>query len=192
MSQKGRFFGPFFLGLKMHLQPYERHVSCLISGLLLGLSLVVFCDSRPLSNFQGDEISVHVVGAVDETHLRVKAGATLGDLLEAVRLHPNADVSEFDGIRRLSDGEVIVIPYAGMTTVYVTGAVEEPKAVAVPNGAGPSIVLQAVKTRDDADRKSFLRRKKLKNGEVIKIRSTRCSQTVESPSDDRSRCPDAG
>ena len=176
----------------MHLQPYERHASCLISGILLGLGLVVFCDNRSLSDGSGDEISIHVVGAVDEAYLHVKAGATLGDLLEAVRLHPDADASELDGVRRLSDGEVIVIPHEGATTVYVTGAVEEAKVVVIPKETDPSAILQFVKTRDDADRKSFLRRKKVKNGEVIKIRSKRRSQPIESLSADRGNCPDAG
>ena len=176
----------------MGLQVYERHMACLISGLLLGLSLVVFYDNRLLSKVQGDEISVRIVGAVDETSLRISEGATLGDILETVHLHPDADLSELDGIRRVSDGEVVVIPHAGMTTVYVTGAVEESKTVCISKEAGPSAVLQFVKTRDDADRKSFLRRKKLKNGEVIKIRSKRCSQLVEGSPADRRSCPEAG
>ena len=63
--------------------------------------------------------------------------------------------------------------HKGLTTVYVTGAVEEAKVVTVPKDAGPEAVLQSIQMRIDADRASFLRRKKIKNGEVIKIRPKR-------------------
>jgi len=157
----------------MQLQPYERHMACLLSGLLIGLSLVVLCDHRPFHAPNCEEISVHVVGAVDETHVRVKSGSTLEDLLQSVHLHPDADVSELDGVRRLGDGDVLVVPHMDQMTVYVTGAVEEEKVVTVPKDSGPKSILQCVQTRNDADRTSFLRRKRVKNGEVIKIKTQR-------------------
>ena len=161
----------------MKLQPYERHMACLISGLLIGLSLVVFCDHRSLCETSGDDISIHVVGAVEEAHVCVRAGTTLEDLLQTVHVHPDADISELDGIRRLTDGEVIVVPHEGLITVYVTGAVEEPKVVTISMDGRPNDILQFVKFRDDADRKSFLRRKRVKNGEIIKIKTKRNSRS---------------
>ena len=153
------------------LQPYERHMACLLSGLLIGLTLVVFYDHRPTSSDHFEEISIFVVGAVDEAHVHARKGATVEDLFQSVHLHLDADTSELDGMRRLNDGEVVVIPKKGMTTVYVTGAVEESKVVIVPKETGPETILQCVCIRADADRASFLRRKKIKNGEVIRIRS---------------------
>ena len=154
----------------MQLQPYERHVACLLSGLLIGLSLVVLCDTRPLSDISGEKITVHIVGAVDEFHVQVSEGATVQDVIKLVQVHSDADTAELDGARRLTHGEVVVVPSKGQTSVYVTGAVEEPKVVVIPDNGGPKEVLQSVKLRKDADARSFLRRKRVKNGEVIEIK----------------------
>jgi hypothetical protein len=155
----------------MQLQAHERHMACLLSGLLIGLSLVVLFDHRPLVQLGGEYISVHVVGAVDETQLQVKEGTTLEDLLSSIRVRPDADLSELDSVRRLIDGEVIVVPFEGKKTVYVTGAVEEAKVVTIPCDAGVAAILQSVNVRNNADVRSFLRRKRVKNGEIIEIRA---------------------
>jgi hypothetical protein len=155
----------------MQLQPHERHMACLLSGLLIGLSLVVLCDNRPYADCRSEKITVHIVGAVEEAHLQVNEGATLEDLFLLANLHSDADISELDGVRRLTNGEVIVVPCKGQTTVYVTGAVEEAKVVIVSKDGGPNSVLQSVKVRNNADTRSFLRRKRVKNGEVIEIKA---------------------
>ena len=92
-------------------------------------------------------------------------------MFQLVQIHSDADISELDGVRRLTNGEVIVVPCQGKTSVYVTGAVEEAKVVVVPQDAGPKAVLQSVKIRNNADTSSFLRRKRVKNGEVIEIKA---------------------
>lgn len=155
----------------MQLQPYERHIACLLSGLLIGLSLVVSFDNNPCGDCRSEKVTVHVVGAVEEAHVQVKEGTTIEDLFQLVQMHSDADISELDSERRLTNGEVIVVPHQGQTTVYVIGAVEEAKVVAVPAGAGPKAVLQSVKIRKNADTSSFLRRKRVKNGEVIEIKA---------------------
>jgi hypothetical protein len=156
-------------------------MACLLSGLLIGLSLVVLCDNRPYADFRSEKITVHIVGAVEEAHLQVNDGATLEDLFLLVKLHSDADISELDGVRRLTNGEVIVIPGKGQTTVYVTGAVEEAKVVIVPQDGGPNSVLQSVKVRNNADTRSFLRRKRVKNGEVIEIKAKKQAKSDDRP-----------
>jgi hypothetical protein len=155
----------------MQLRPYERHMACLLSGVLIGLSAVVLSDRRPMGADQGDEISLHVVGAVDEAYVHMRAGATLEDLLQTIHLHPDADTSELDGASRLVGRSTIVIPFADCITVYVTGAVEEEKVVMLPKDAEPKCILDRVTTLENADRASFLRRKRIKNGEIIKIKA---------------------
>ena len=61
----------------MKLQPYERHIACLLSGLLIGLSLVVLCDTHPYAEGRSETITVHIVGAVEEAYVQVKEGTTL-------------------------------------------------------------------------------------------------------------------
>jgi hypothetical protein len=170
---RGAPLGPFVFrkGFTMQLQPHERHMACLLSGLLVGLSLVVLRDHRPSADFSCEKISVHIVGAVDEATLSVNEGTILEDLLQLAHVHDDADLSELDGQRRVTNGQVVVVPYAGKTTVYVTGAVEEAKVVTVPKEAGPKDVLQAVNVREDAIITYFLRRKRIKNGDVIEFKA---------------------
>lgn len=152
------------------LRPYERHVACMLSALLAGLGLLVTIEGRKLRTDVSDPMSVHVVGAAVESQIVLPQGSTLDDVLARLVLDENADCTALDGSRRLGDGETIVIPYVGMTTVYVTGAVTKQKVVVLDKNAKPREVLTSIQLRDDADVSSFLRRRVLRNGSVIEIK----------------------
>jgi hypothetical protein len=70
----------------------------------------------------------------------------------------------------LHDGDVIVVPHKGATTIYVKGAVVEPKVVVLRFDEGPREAIKALQMQEGADLSSFLRRKSLKNGSVIEIK----------------------
>ena len=65
---------------------------------------------------------------------------------------------------------MVVVPFYGRTTVYVTGAVLHPTVVTLEQGDSMNQVLHSVQLQDDADISAFLRRKKLKNGAVVEIK----------------------
>lgn len=151
------------------LQPYERHVALLLCAILigLGLSAVVF---RPTAQIEeSEQVQIHVVGAIEETKVFVARGSTVNDVLDRIHLQKNADVAELDGGRRLVDGETIVIPYAGKKTLYVIGAVTEPRVVVLGENTGMEELIASVPFTSEADVRSFRRRKVIKNGAVVKV-----------------------
>jgi hypothetical protein len=152
------------------LRPYERHVACILSGILAGLGLFAAIEGRHNGVNIGETMTIHVVGAVRKTEVTLSLGATLDDVLTCIELNEGAEISELDGSRRLINGEIVVIPYVGKTTLYVTGAVIEPKVVVLVKNAKPREVLEFVQLQNDADEAMFLRRRTLRNGSVIDIK----------------------
>ena len=157
------------------LRSYERHTACLLSGLLAGLGLFVVIQGRNISVGVGETIRVHVVGAVRETDVMLPLGATLDDVLTRIELLDGAEPTNLDGQRRMNNGEIVVIPYGGTTTVYVTGAVKEAKVVVLDDMAKPKQVLECVDLQNDADISMFLRRRTVRNGSVIEIKKKKKS-----------------
>ena len=155
------------------LQPYERHIACFLSALLAGLGLYVAFESRQVSVRSAEHIAVQVVGAVKEARISLPPGATIDDVLTMITVDENADLTELDGTKKLADGEIIVVPEKGRITVYIFGAVDEPKVVVINREEAPGAVLQYIHLHEDADIASFLRRKKLRNGSIIEIKKKR-------------------
>lgn len=152
------------------LRPYERHTACFLVALLVGIGVHVVIEQYHICTEPADPLSIHVVGAVQESHLLLPHGSTLDDVISRVALTTEADCNELDGSRHVVNGETVIIPHSGKTTVYVTGAVHEPKLVVLDNKAKPKEVLQSVDLQDDADVSAFMRRRSLKNGSVIEIK----------------------
>ena len=152
------------------LRGYERQAACILAGLLAGLGLFAAIEGRYKYADAGEMMTVHVVGAVEKTELALPMGATVDDALSRIDINERAEVSELDGSRRLINGEILVIPYVGTTTVYVTGAVIEPLVVVLEKNAKPRDVLEHVQLQDDADKALFLRRRTVRNGTVIDIK----------------------
>jgi hypothetical protein len=160
------------------MRPYERHVACLLSGILAGLGLFAAIECHHQTTSTQERIIVHVVGAVEAKDVVVSQGATVDDVLANSIVNERADVSELDGSRRVSNGEILVVPYEGTTTLYVTGAVAEPTVVVLQKNAKPRELLQFIQLQADADEAGFLRRKILKNGSIIEIKKKKpvCSR----------------
>lgn len=152
------------------MRPYERHVACLLSGILAGLGLFAAIESHHQAASTQERIIVRVVGAVEAKDIAVPQGATVDDVLANSIVNERAAVSELDGSRRVSNGEILVVPYEGTTTLYVTGAVAEPTVVVLQKNAKPRELLQFIQLQADADEAGFLRRKVLKNGSIIEIK----------------------
>ncbi len=167
------------------LRPYERHVACLLLGLLAGIGIAAAVAGRQGTCPGVETITIRVVGAVCEKELCVESGATLDDALARIAMREGADTSGLDGARCLHNGEVVVVPYEHTTTVYVTGAVLEPKTVVLEQGAKPRQILEYVQVSSDADVSQVLRKRVLKNGSVIEIKkrsTTRQTGKRKSPS----------
>jgi hypothetical protein len=159
------------------LKAYERHVACMLAGLLAGLGLFAAIEGRHTTIDSGEMMTIHVVGAVKQTDVMVPVGATLDDVLVRIELNEGAECTELDGSRRVINGEIVVIPYVGTTTVYVTGAVLDPKVVVLEKNAHPRAVLEFVRLQNDADTAMFLRRKTLRSGSVVDIKKKKDRST---------------
>jgi hypothetical protein len=157
-----------------HLKPYERHVACILSGLMAGLG--IFAAMEGSREGTGDQITVHVVGAAKTSQIEIPAGATLDDALVHVGLSADADLSELDGTRRLTNGEILVVPYKNTTTLYVTGAVVEPKVVVLEKDAKPLQILNFIQPQEDADLSTLHRRKAIRNASVLEIKRKKPSK----------------
>lgn len=114
--------------------------------------------------------TVHVVGAVQEQFLRVPYNTSVDEVLLQVTVDPGADMCEIDGSRKITKDEILVVPFIGKMTVYVTGAVKEPGVVVLEQEATPAALAQRIIFSEFADVKAFQRKKVLKNSSVIDIK----------------------
>jgi ribosome-associated protein YbcJ (S4-like RNA binding protein) len=162
------------------LRAYERHVAVILISILIAFSVFVSYEKTSEGRLDNeDPICAHVVGAVFECKILVPRGTTVEDVLKKVTFEKTADFSEIDSSRRMMRDEILVIPYVGKVTLFVTGAVEFPKIVVLNIGSGPKDVLAEIQVRDDADIKTFLRRKKLLSGSVVEIRTKKAKKVRE-------------
>lgn len=163
------------------LRAYERHVAVVLVSLMIGLGLlathekIVDEESQP-----AEKIMIHLVGAVTASDVFVPRGATVDEVLRVVSIDKAADLTEIDGTRRLMREETVVIPYTGRLTLFVNGAVVEPKTVVAEQGAKAQDILDQVQVREDADVKAFLRRKKFTTGTVVDVKLKRSKRRVQS------------
>ncbi len=150
------------------LRPYEKHVACLLSAILLSLGYV----SVPkvcLKEAEHKQISIHVVGAVGDSRVLVPVGSTVDDVLQQVVLSHEADVLEIDGSKKLFMDGTLVVPFKGFLTLYVTGSVADPKVLVIESPTTASEILNRVKPLESADCARFKRRRAFKTGTVVEI-----------------------
>ena len=154
---------------RVGVQGYERHGALCICALLLALS---YLSSRQpdISCYTGEYIEVEVVGAVVPKKLVVEKGTRVEEILAKVRLDKLADLQEILGSKKLTESGYIVVPWQGVKTIYVTGAVKEPKVVTLSGGGVGMQILEQVELSDRADRKALLRKKSCKNASVVEVR----------------------
>jgi hypothetical protein len=111
------------------LRPYERHVACILTAILLALSYISISRGVFTSIKECKKVSIHVVGAVNECTVLVPIGATADDVLQQVLLTSKADILEIDGNKKFFSDDTLVIPFEDKLTLYVTGSIEQPQVL---------------------------------------------------------------
>jgi hypothetical protein len=154
----------------IQLKVYERHIACLLMAVLASLGFVGMDFSKSEMVDAKQRIEVVVVGAVKKTSVVVLQGASFGDVCEQAILSEDADVSNIDMTKKVTQNEVVVIPVRGKQTFFVQGAVVEPRVVFLDGDVSARVILSKVEVTDEADIKSFNRRRVFKNGSVIEIK----------------------
>jgi hypothetical protein len=146
---------------------YERHIACVLISLLIFLGCQS-CLSQKGNETTKEMVSISVVGAVKEQTLFRTPGVTVDSILQNIDVQEDADLLEVDGSRRIAENEILVIPYHGKLTVYVTGAVVEAKLVVAEKNATVADILDHVILADDADVKRVMRRR-VRNASVLTV-----------------------
>jgi hypothetical protein len=151
-----------------HLKPYEKHIGCFIGAILI--SLAFFSGPKGKQGLcEKNEVSIHVVGAVEETDVKLPYGATVDDLLERIVILSSADLLEIDGNKKIMEDGTIVIPFDEGITLYVVGAVQHKKLLVLPKGCSSQAILDQLELMQEADRARFKRRRVFKTGMIIDI-----------------------
>ncbi len=162
------------IGEDKPLRAYERHIAVMLIAIMLGMGLLSLRESGSGdANNDGETVRVHVVGAAVEADIAIPRGTSVDEALKRVQVDRSADLTEVDGNRRIMREETLVIPYAGKVTLFVTGAVETPRLVALDGVATAAAIMAQVTLSENADRSGFLRRKKFTTGTVIEIKPKR-------------------
>ena len=150
------------------LRSYERHVAVFILSILSVLGFLSY-SQKSLSTYAPGEILVHVVGAVQETHVRIFSGCTVDDVLSHVSFLETASLIDVFGSKKIYADTILVIPYEQGTTVYITGSVKESKILILPANANALYILDHVDLKEQADIARFKRKRVFKNGSIIVI-----------------------
>ena len=150
------------------LRPYEKHVACLLSAILLSLGYVSV-PKTCVKEAERKPISIHVVGAVGESRVQVPVGSTVDDVLQQVALSHEADMLEIDGNKKLLMDGILVVPFKGFITLYVTVSVTEPKVLVIEAPTTASEILKRVIPLESADCARFKRRRAFRTGMVVEI-----------------------
>ena len=157
----------------MRLQPYERHVACVLVAVFLALCIGGL--EKPSTHFQ-DEIPcvlVKIVGAAKAEEIRIPLGATVDEVLRKAEVFHDAELSECDGTKKVQNQEIIVVPFKGKQTFFVCGAVKNPKVIVLDSEVSAQKILEKVEVDETANVKAFLRRKIFRNGSVIEVKKLR-------------------
>jgi hypothetical protein len=152
------------------LQPYERHVACILIAVLLGLGVSGMRSKELCPEVTFPVIKVKVVGAVESEELVLPVGSTVDDAIQKVKLFQDADISELNGMKKLRASETLVIPFLGKKTFFVCGAVEQPKIVVLEEEVSAQKILDKIEVNEGANVKAFLRRRVFPNGSVVQVK----------------------
>lgn len=146
-----------------------------LAMLLLLATLAASAYAKKHSQYKATPKNIHVtcLGAcVEAKSLEFSQGSCLADLVNKISLHDDADLGKMALESRLKDGQVVIIPKKGGMSLYVTGAVDEPRVLFVPEGLHFNQLKQYITLADDADLAIFHRRRRvLCEGETIHIPS---------------------
>lgn len=130
----------------------------------------VLAVSGPPHHLLNDDIEVLIEGAVKHPqHYTLKKGARVKEVLEMAQPLPEADLSKIKWETKIRDGQTIVVPLATMITIFLEGEIENPGPLLVKKGCRFCDIHSLIQFKAEADSKPFLKKRKLKNNEVITV-----------------------
>lgn len=116
------------------------------------------------------KIQVRIEGAVESPGIySVEKGAKIEDVLVKAKPAVNADLKKLIPTKKVRDGQTIKVPTLELITIYLEGAVKQPGAKLVPKGTEMEDLLSLVEFKKDADLAKLKRKKRLKEGEIVKV-----------------------
>ncbi len=116
-------------------------------------------------------IYIRCIGACAEhQEVELPCGVQISDLLAKIRLTEDADISKLILEERLVQTGVFIVPSKGRLSLCVTGAVERPGIIYVPEGLRFNQLKHYLALADNADAGMFNRRRRiLCEGETIHV-----------------------
>lgn len=139
--------------------------------LLATFGAASFANKHAKSKIQPKTIKIQCIGECEgNCTIELPTGVQVVDLLNSVKLTRDADISKLVLEERLKRDQLFIIPKKGGMSLYVTGAVEKPELLFVPEGLRFNQLKEYLILADDADVGVFQRRRRiLCEGETIHI-----------------------
>jgi len=115
-------------------------------------------------------IVVEIHGAVQKPGVyELPKGSRYKDLFAQAIPQPHADLRKFKMQSALRSGQTIHVPPQVWITVNIEGAVVAPGAKEVLEGTTLSQLSEEIAFAEDADRQKLQKKRKLKEGEIIRV-----------------------
>lgn len=142
--------------------------------------------SQPLYTHEG-KIYVFIEGAVEfPGSYQLDKGSTIENALALAKPTENADLKEMLLSKKMRDGQRIIVPKKEYIRIYLKEAVEHSGELIVPKGTMLEELPDLVHLKKGADIKKLQRKRKLKDGDVVKVlfekqRKEEPSEGISSP-----------
>ncbi len=145
---------------------------------IAGVALIRHPSSPPITEEEHELLNKNVVvditGAVEKPGVyELPKGSLYKDLLSKAIPQPHADLRKIKMQALLKDGQFIHIPSEIWITIYIEGAVLNPGPKEVLAGTTLSELSEELAYSDQADRQKIQKKRKVKEGEVIRIPTLR-------------------
>ncbi len=163
----------------------DNHEWIVVFSLIILLGMITFITHkhwfssypRPYSDplyVYSQQIQVHIEGAVQSPGLYlIEKNSTLKDLLIRAQPTAEADLKKLSMSKKIKDGQMIKVPSKEYITVYLEGAVKFPGAKIIPKGSVMEELLASIELIENADLSKIKLKKRLKEGDVLKIPSAK-------------------
>lgn len=189
-NSSSRLFAKPCKGENLMPSKLQRHewliVSILITTLILLTGMAFFSKKRVLPIPRTEHllttelVDVTVQGAAEHIGIfELRKGARIKDLWKLCKPTFDADLSSFKPNQLLRDGQVIKIPLKEYLTVYIRGAVQQEVVLRVLKGTQLKDLKDMIVLQKDADIKILNAKRRLKDQEVIHIRSKKISKNAQ-------------
>jgi hypothetical protein len=150
-----------------------------LSTLIFIISIFIIAKKSSFSSLEylqkhpvivSEMISLEINGCVQKPGIiQIPKGASLGLALKKAKVKKNADLSNFDLDRSLSESCAILIPPLEKVTVEIIGCVEKPICVQMPLKSRICDLKKRIVLTKDADPTFIQSKRQLKNNDVIRI-----------------------